>query len=255
MFALEFAEGFASVPLGAIRLLLDRAFVGRLKLPLLVNVLAFAGIFVGLFVGGGHLGRAWVGLDASASWLADFAALFIALLVTWQIGPVIVETVVSPFLDGLAEATERAHTGRPMPAVGPGLWVGIVTGARSSARLLLLQLLLLPFLILLALTGIGAPLAFLVSAWLCALVWFDIPCARRHLGLAERRDLLRRNWARALGFGAAFQIGVLLPVFNLLLLTPAAAIAVTTLFFRCDRAVANATVDAPPRSNGASGPK
>jgi uncharacterized protein involved in cysteine biosynthesis len=229
----ELLDGFLCVPFAALRLLHDRAFVGRLKLPILVNVVAFVVVLASLFFGSRALLLAAFGDGTAASWLAGIGSILAALLVTFLLGPVIVESAVSPFLDGLAEATERVHTGRPMSAANTGAWRGIVLGAKASARVLLVQLLLLAPLLLLAATGVGAIVAVLVSAWLCALVWFDVPCGRREYSLRDRRRLLLHNWARALGFGLAFQLGMLLPVFNLFLLTPTAAVAVSALYFRC----------------------
>ena len=50
-----------------------------------------------------------------------------------------------------------------------------------------------------------------------------------------RRRIVRRNWPRALGFGLAFNLGMLIPVFNFLLLGPATAVAVSTLYFRFEK--------------------
>ncbi len=251
----ELVEGFVAVPSAALHLLHDKAFVGRLKLPIVVNVAAFALVFVGLFVGARAGFLALFGTGDVASWLAGAGSLLAALLVTFLFGPLIVEAAVSPFLDGLAEATERAHVGRAMPAIETGVWLAIVHGAKASARVLLAQIFLLVPLLLLSATGIGAIVAFAVSGWLCALVWFDLPCGRRAYTLRERSELLRRNWARAVGFGLAFQAGLLLPVFNVFLLTPTAAVAVSALYFRClkdvdqkgalDSRAAGATVGPP----------
>ncbi len=232
---IELIEGFTSLPVGAIRLLLDRTFVGRLKLPMLANAIAFLVVLAGLFFGSRALLLGWFGDGTASSWLSGLGSLLAAMLVTFLLGPVIVETAISPFLDGLAESTESAHSGRPMPAVAPGIWEGIVSGARASARILAVQLILLVPLLLLALTGVGVLVAVVISAWLCALVWFDLPCQRRGYTLAERRSLLRANWAHAVGFGLAFQLGMLVPIFNLFLLMPAAAVAVSALYFRCEK--------------------
>jgi uncharacterized protein involved in cysteine biosynthesis len=77
--------------------------------------------------------------------------------------------------------------------------------------------------------------AFLLAAYLNALVWFDIPVSRRGLGMAYRRKIIKKNWARALGFGLGFQLGLFVPFFNLLFLTPATAVAVSELYFKFEK--------------------
>ena len=48
---------------------------------------------------------------------------------------------------------------------------------------------------------------------------------------------MRKNWARALGFGLAFNVGMLVPFFNILFLGPATAVAVSLLYFRFEKKV------------------
>ncbi len=149
----------------------------------------------------------------------------LAAVTLFMLAPVIIETVTGPFLDPIADATEKWHGGSEMKAVDIGMWKGIVVGVRASAQILAVQLMILIPCLLLSLFGIGAILAIVISAWFNALIWFDIPCGRRGYGLRDRVALIRRNWARSIGFGLAFQVGMLIPIFNFLLLTPAAAVA------------------------------
>ena len=118
----------------------------------------------------------------------------------------------------------------------------------SCNYLLMLQLLLWIPMLLISLTGIGTVIALLVAAWLNALIWFEIPGTRRGYKMRTRSRLLRRNMARALGFGCAFQIGLLIPVFNFLLLTPAAAVGASNLYFRFQKAgIAERSLGVKPR--------
>jgi uncharacterized protein involved in cysteine biosynthesis len=240
---MEFVEGFVSVFAGALSLLHDKAYVGRLSLPILANLVALTASFAALFWG------SWTVFDGLvAGWIADdgilasvlgFAggvlSLVLATVTLWFTAPVLIETVLGPFLDPLAQATEEAWTGRPSPALDLGFWNSLLQGLRASSRILALQLVLLLPLLLLSLTGVGALLAMLVGAYCNAIVWFEIPCGRRGLSLRERRALIRRNWPRAVGLGLGFQVGLLIPLFNFLLLTPATAVAASAQFFRLDR--------------------
>ncbi len=158
---------------------------------------------------------------------------------------------MSPFLDPLAAATERAWLGNESKALDAGIWSGLVYSVRIAAQILLIQIALVIPLFLLSLTGIGAVLAAFIAAWLNALVWLDIPCSRRGYDLRQRSALMKRNWARAVGFGLAFQLGLFVPVFNILLLTPAAAVAISALYLQFDKTGVSrprhpGTISAPP---------
>lgn len=239
----DLVQGFLSLFAGALSLLHDRVYVGKLALPILANLVAIVVVFAGLFWGlfelfDWLLGSDWGSLDGLrtvVSWASGVLSLVMAAIALWLIAPVLIETVTAPFLDPIAAATEGAWAGRPVAAVEPGFWRSAMAGLTASAHILLIQLGLLIPLLLLSLTGIGAFVSLLVAGWLNALVWMDIPCARRAYRLDERRALLRRNWARALGFGIAFQLALFIPLFNLILLTPAAAVATSTLYFRFDK--------------------
>jgi uncharacterized protein involved in cysteine biosynthesis len=232
---IELLEGFVALPQALGRLFFDRAFIGKLKLPVVIGAIVFVFVFASLFAGSYFLADHLLGLPGVLAFVAGAGAFLVALFITWLLAPVLGELVASPFFDDLAETTERMHTRRPMPAVELGFVAAVRTGARNAAKLLLIQIGLLLPILLLALTGVGAAIAAVISAWACALAWFDIPCARRGYSFRERLTLLWHNRMRAIGFGLAFQIGVLLPVVNLVLLLPAAAVAVSHLFFRCEK--------------------
>jgi uncharacterized protein involved in cysteine biosynthesis len=251
----DLVEGFVSPFAGALTLLHDRPYIGKLALPVLVNLLVLSLAFAGMFWGFWELfdglfavdGADWGFLDflrPLVTWAGGAAALVLSAVALWILAPVLIETVTGPFLDPLAEATETAWADRAMPALRTGVWRSAAAGAKGAAHVLAWQLILLIPLLLLSLTGVGALIAAVVAAWLNALIWFDVPCSRRGYGLRERSALLRRNWARAVGFGLGFQVGMFVPFFNLLLLTPAAAVATSAQYFRFDKR---------PRAGGARG--
>lgn len=227
----------------ALSLLHDKAYVGRLALPIVANLVVLTAAFGAIFWGSKELFEGlvadWISDDGLLAGALGFAggvlALVLATVTLWFTAPVLIETVLGPFLDPLAQATEEAWTGRPCPALDLGFWKSLLQGLRASARILGLQLLLLLPILLLSLTGIGALLAMLIGAYCNAIVWFEIPCGRRGYSLRERRTLVRHNWPRAVGLGLGFQVGMLIPLFNFLLLTPATAVAVSAQYFRLDR--------------------
>lgn len=241
----EFARGFSTLFTSCLTLFTRPEFAGKLKVPFLVNFIVLGAVFFGLFLGTWEL-IAWAFQDewtwwlewarpSPDSWFAGGVAMLLAAITMFFLTPVLIETVMGPFLDPLAQVIESIQGGPGMRSVDPGAWQGILAGIRSSAQILMVQIFVLPLALVLSLTGVGAIIAFAVAGILNAVVWFEIPEARRGYGLTHRLRLIRRNWPAALGFGMAFQLGLLIPLFNFLLLTPATAVAVSTLYLRFEK--------------------
>ncbi|MFO1050820.1 MAG: EI24 domain-containing protein [Planctomycetota bacterium] len=246
---LELFAGFVALPRCTLRLFTDRVFVGQLAAPITASTFASAVIgplaLLGLWVA-----RLWLGREVDPL-VYDPRAQLVVLVLCWQVGTPLLLTIAAPFLWKLGTATERAHGVSPT-AVPGGDRIGALLGSlRRGARLPATVLLLLPLTTGLAVLRPTAPLAAAVTASLAAIAWFELPSLRRGLTLREHLALLRHNWARAFGFGIAFQVWSLLPVFDILLLLPAATVAAHAQYLRFDRSPrlasdgGGATVDAP----------
>ena len=164
-------------------------------------------------------------------------ALFtLTVLVVFFLGPVIIESVAAPFLDPIAEATEEIMADADMKSIDRGLWKNMIFGLNNAAKILAIQVMVMVPCLILSLIPVinlvAIPAAILVAAYLNALVWFEIPVMRRGYNMAYRRRIVRNNSARALGFGLGFELGLFVPFFNFLFLTPATAVAVSQLYFR-----------------------
>lgn len=239
----DLAHGFQSLFRAAIDVLHRREYVGQLALPIAANLVAITAALVLFWLGFWRLFEWLVGVDwgvleflrAIVSWVSWVLAMVLAVLSLFLLAPVLIETVTSPFLDPLAQTTERLYGGPAMTPLDRGVWQGTLDSLRSSAQILTIQLALWLPVLLLSVTGVGFVIALVICAWLNALVAFDVPCTRRGYGLRDRLRLIGRNWARAIGFGLAFQLGLFVPFFNLLLLTPAAAVATSRLYFHFEK--------------------
>jgi uncharacterized protein involved in cysteine biosynthesis len=242
-FLVDLFHGFFAVFQAGLHLFNRPEFFGKLKLPVVANLITFLILFA----------ATWYGLSALFDWLLeaewgflDFlrgvvqtvAPLVLTLVALFLLAPAIIEAVTGPFLDGLADATEKLMAGEAIRAVDLGAWRNLLLGLRSTAQILVIQIgILLPCLFLsLALPAIGFFIVYGIAAALTALIWFEIPFLRRGQGLRQRVQVLRCNWARALGFGMAFQLGMLVPFFNMFLLTPAATVAASMLYFHFEKA-------------------
>ena len=158
------------------------------------------------------------------------------LATLYLLAPAIIEAILAPFLEPLAHRAEQIMCGEGFEGLPIGALRSAVIGVRSSAQVLVLSLcFMVPCWILVLFSIPGLVVVFVLTSVLTGLVWFEIPFARRGYGFRHRYTVLRHNWARALGFGMAFQIGMAVPFFNLFVLTPAATLATTVLYFHFEK--------------------
>lgn len=230
----DLARGFVAPFAAAQQLLHRREFVGRLRLPVIANLLAV----------GGALALAWTTLRPLFAGLlsghvrdADTGGLWLALTTLWWLGPVLLELLLAPVLEPLVEVAEQRIAGADMRVLRQDGAAELQRRVRMSARLATAQLLTLPLAWLLALVPVvGIVLVLLLSSAAAALAWLALPLARRQLVLGDRWRLLLANWPFALGFGIACQLLFLVPFLDLLFLAPAATVGAAALYFRFDKA-------------------
>ncbi|MFE6612263.1 EI24 domain-containing protein [Amycolatopsis sp. NPDC057786] len=170
--------------------------------------------------------------DWSPGWqttirVAAGVAVFGVALAIAMIGfTAITLAVGGPFYEHIAEKVEDDLGGVP-GAVDVSGWRLLVMGLKDGIALVLRSLLFtIPLLFAGFIPVVGQTvvpvLLALVTAWFLALELIAVPFYRRGMGLKERRPLLRRHRALALGLG--------LPV-SLLCLIPFAALIVMPMGF------------------------
>ncbi|MFJ8911206.1 EI24 domain-containing protein [Amycolatopsis sp. NPDC102389] len=159
--------------------------------------------------------------------VAAGVAVFGVVLAIAMIGfTAITLAVGGPFYEHIAEKVEDDLGGVP-GAVDLSWWRLLVMGLKDGLALVLRSLMFtIPLLIAGFLPVVGQTvvpvLLALVTAWFLALELIAVPFYRRGMGLKQRRTLLRRHRALALGLG--------LPV-SLLCLIPFAALIVMPVGF------------------------
>jgi uncharacterized protein involved in cysteine biosynthesis len=215
--------------------LADARILRILLVSLLITLLIFVGVGVlaGFLLDGadpcGWLLDESCPLGASAS---GFGALLLTLLGIWFLFPAIAIGVISGFVDRIAEAVERRHypealaNARPMGLAG-GAWLGL----RSSLRLIVYNLVALPFYILLIVTGIGPLILFVAVNGLAIGRDLGEMAAARHGGRAERVLWLDRTKGPRALMGIIVTGIFLVPFVNLLAPVLGAAMA-THLYHR-----------------------
>ena len=241
-FLVEIIEGFASLFHASLLLMTKKTYMGKLSLAVIINLVLVTSFAIGIYYGFHSLvthlleGYSWL-----EGWGSATIAILLSLLATWFLAASLIQVGMTPFLDPIANSTERMLAGDKMKPVEIGIWRGLIAGLNAAAQVLLIQIfILLPVLILGLVPGINLlviPVGVAISAYLNAVVWFEIPVLRRSYGMRYRWRVVRKNWARALGLGLAFNAGLLVPFFNILFLAPATAVAVSTLYFRFEKRV------------------
>lgn len=233
-FVIDLVRGFFGFFEGMVLLFNRPEFIGKLKLPVAANLVAVTATAVLLWLAFRALFANIAGEGDLFGWFTGILAPLLALVSTYFLLPPIVELVLSPFLEPLVDVVEDSMGGPDMQPVQRHLWTNVKESTHAAAQLLMLALGV--WLLTLALAMVGLVLVgFLLAAWVNALTWFELPAYRRGYGLAERWRLLRHNWALATGFGLAFQVGALIPLFNVFLLAPSAAVGAAVLYLRMEK--------------------
>jgi CysZ protein len=220
-------QGFSMLPEPGIR-----RFV---LIPLLVNIFMFSGaiwLLINEFDG-------WVNywLNKLPQWLSFLDWILwplfaVLVLVTVYYGfSIIANLIAAPFNGFLSEKVEKMRSGAVMEDEG---WKGMLAMIpRSLQRELAKIAYYLPRLFLLLIfsfipiVNVIAPfLWFLFGAWMMAIQYCDYPMDNNKVSFRQMKQLLAKRRLTSLGFGALVQVGMLIPVVNLVVM-PAAVIGAT----------------------------
>ena len=220
---------FAALPL-AIAQLGDPRIRRVLFKSLLVTLALFllAGVLLAwLLVGSNPCGigpldyRCEIGTGAGTA-----AALVLGVLGLWFMFPAIAIGVIGFFADEVVEAVEARHyPAAAQSGRNPSLGGSVNLGLRSAGRLLLWNLLALPFYLLLMVTGIGPfILFFLINAIALGRDLGEM-VAVRHLDGEALRGWLTHSRGRRLLLGFGVTLLFTIPFVNLLAPVLGAAVA------------------------------
>ncbi|HEX4533665.1 MAG TPA: EI24 domain-containing protein [Rhizomicrobium sp.] len=215
---------FASIA-KASRIVFDPAFVGIVWKSLALTL----GLFVVLFVGAEWLvvhlpALRWHWMNVALEVLTP--VLFILLL--FAAGAPVAAIFGSLFLDTIADAVEARDYANDPKAAGISFWAGLVAGLRLAFWIVVLNLLLLPFQILLPV--IGTALTFVLDGWLLGREFFEL-AALRHLPRREADAMRRRHRGGILGAGLVISLLAFVPIVNLI--APLFGAALMVHLFKC----------------------
>lgn len=206
----------------------DRAFVAVLAKSLALTIALFAALGVGIWYATAALGSQWLGDHAGS--LSGLVAAVATVLASWLLFRAVAIAVVGVFADEVVAAVEARHYPAASASARPvSIARSAAMGVRSAARVMLVNLLMLPLYLLLLVTGVGTAVAFfLINGWLLGRDLGDMVAAR-HLNPAAMRDWRTATAARRFALGLAITALFVVPVVNLLAPLLGAAMA-THLF-------------------------
>lgn len=219
--------------------LADRRIQAILVRSLLVTLALFAGggaVLVWLLRGVDPCGL--VGFDPCplGGATGGIGALVLTAGALWLLFPAVAIGVMSAYGDEVVAAVEARHY--PAAAVTARRlgWAGsALLGLRGTLRVLVYNLLALPFYLLLLVTGIGTAVLLVVVNGLALGHDLGLLVAARHGDRAERRDWLRASRGQRALVGAGTTALFLVPFVNLVAPVLGAA-AATHLYHRSRRA-------------------
>ena len=199
--------------------LTDRRILRIALQAALISILIFAVIAALLFwlLAGsdpcGLVGMDVCPLDAGTS---GIGAIFLTLLAAWFLFPAVMITVLATMTDRIGRAVEERHYPAAAASARPiGVMQGLALGARSAGRLLLFNLLALPFYILLLITGIGPLILFVIVNGIAFGRDVAELAAARHGDRDSRRAWLKSTRGQRALIGTAISTLFLIPIANL----------------------------------------
>lgn len=205
-----------------------RVFAKSMALTLMV----FALLGVGVWWGTRAALAAWLGWHTAG--LATAFALFVSVLALWLLFRAVAIAVVGIFADDIVAAVEARHYPQALKSARPVPFArGLAMGLRSAARVVLVNLVLLPVYVLLLVTGIGTAAAFfVVNGWLLGRDLGDMVAAR-HMDVAAMRDWRGATRPGRFLLGLANTALFVVPVLNIA--APVLGAAMATHYFHRGR--------------------
>lgn len=144
-------------------------------------------------------------------------AIVLTLLAAWLLFPAVAITVITCFTDRIAGTIETLHypeAAKNARRIGVGQ--GLLLGLKSAGRLVLFNLIALPFYLLLLVTGIGPLILFVIVNGIA--LGRDVAelASARHGDRRSRREWLRQTRGQQHLIGLVISVLFLVPFANLL---------------------------------------
>jgi CysZ protein len=207
------AIGLALTDLGDRRIL--AIMLQALGLALLVFVLLGGSMFW-LLAGADPCSLAGMDTCSLDTGSSALGAVALTLLGIWFLFPAVAIAVIATFTDRIAAAVEQRHYPDAARASRPiGIAKGALLGLRSASRLILFNLIAIPFYLLLLITGVGPFILFVIVNGLAFGRDVAELAASRHGDRSSRRAWLKSTRGEQGLIGTVVSVLFLVPFVNL----------------------------------------
>ncbi|GGO77254.1 sulfate transporter CysZ [Marinobacterium nitratireducens] len=228
----------ASYLLRGLQMLPDPSIRHFVIIPLLVNILLFGGaiwllisefeVWVDYLIN--QMLPDWDWLEFLRYLLWPLLALVVLVIVYYSF-TLVANFIAAPFNGFLSEKVERQLRGEVSADEGWGELLAMIprTLQRELAKLAyyLPRVLLLLVLTFVPVVGLVSPLLwFLFGAWMMSIQYCDYPMDNNKVSFGQMKQLLKSERLTAVGFGGLVQVGMMIPLLNLVLM-PAAVVGAT----------------------------
>ncbi len=200
-----FAKAIAQLPEPAFRTVFLKSFAVTLVVIVLVGVLA-----------GAAIEYLWVTYNLWFSgWISGAAGSLIFVIAIWLFSPAVATMVITTFFMGeILEAVEREHYPDDRPGKDLPLAQELYVGIRFLVVLVALNLVMLvPYVFLALLFGIGFLVYFVLNGYLMGREYFEA-VAHRYIDIASAKALRRRERGRILIAGIVIAVLFTIPIVN-----------------------------------------
>ena len=148
---------------------------------------------------------------------SGIGAIVLTLLAAWLLFPAVAIGVLTTFTDRIAKAVEERHYPESAVEARPiGIGRGALMGLRSAGRLILFNLIALPFYLLLLVTGVGPFILFVIVNGLAFGRDIAELASARHGDRQSRRAWLRSTRGEQGLLGTLVSLLFLVPFANFL---------------------------------------
>lgn len=218
--------------------LFDSRILGILLRSLLVTLLIFAalGVVLGWALAGSDPCAAFGDMECTLSPAeGGVGAVILTLLALWFLFPAVALGVVCAFVERIAAIVEQRHYPRAATAARSiGAGGAVLLGLRSAARVLIYNLVALPFYVILLFTGVGPLVLFVIVNGIAFGRDLGEMVAARHGDRAERQVWLARTRIERMLIGSTVTALFLVPFVNLV--APILGATMTTHLYLRSRA-------------------
>ncbi len=222
------ADGFALLFKGGSEILRTKGAGGLMIAPVLINIVIFAAFVFVLVTSVLPWTIGWaesIRFGALLAWVIRIAIMTLVFIAYAFLFPMIAEILGAPFYEAIGGRIDKAHD----QAVVERPWYVEVWLAISQESRKLLVLIVMSFVILVLQFApvigqvLSAALGFAALVVTLGADSVGPPLARRGLMLGDRRKWVLKNLRPVMGMGLAKALGLIVPVFNVIVLPMAAA--------------------------------